>query len=79
MRKRNTCLVKLPCRKGNTGELAIQDLRPMELTCSNYKAPKEAVLDPNAQDFLPKRNVAVAANERMKEITDYKTELPDVE
>ena len=51
----------------------------MELTCSNYKAPKEAVLDPNARDFLPKRNVAVAANERMKEITDYKTELPDVE
>ena len=56
----------MQCRKGNTGELAIQDLRPMELTCSNYKAPKEAVLDANARDFLPKRNVAVAANERMK-------------
>ena len=51
----------------------------MELTCSNYKAPKEAVLDPNARNFLPKRNVAVAAKQRMKEITDYETELPGVE
>ena len=51
----------------------------MELTCSNYEAPKEVVLDPNAQDFSPKQNAALAANERIKEVTDYEPELPDVE
>ena len=29
--------------------------------------------------FPPKRNAAVAANERIKEVTEYETELPDVE
>ena len=51
----------------------------MELTCSGYKAPKEVVLDPNARDVSPKRNAAVAANERIKEVTEYETELPNVE
>ena len=51
----------------------------MELTCSSYKAPKKIVLDPNARDFSPKQNAAFAANERIKEVTEYKTELPDVE
>ena len=49
----------------------------MELTCSSYEAPKKVVLNPNVQDFLPKRNVAVAANKQIKEVTDYKIELPD--
>ena len=51
----------------------------MELTYSNYEAFKEVILDPNARDFLPKRNAVVATNKRTKELTDYKTELPDVE
>ena len=51
----------------------------MELTCSSYKAPKEVIFDPNARDFSPKRNAAVAANERIKEVTEYETELPHVE
>ena len=42
----------------------------MELTCSTYEAPSEVILDPNAQDFSPKRNATVAANERKKEVTD---------
>ena len=36
----------------------------MELMCSTYEAPSEIVLDPNAQDFSPKGNATVAANER---------------
>ena len=51
----------------------------MELTCSSYEAPKNVVLNPNVQIFLPKRNVAVAANKQIKEVTDYKTELPNAE
>ena len=51
----------------------------MELTCLSYKAPKEVALDPNVRDFSPKRNAAVTANERIKEVTEYETELPDVE
>ena len=51
----------------------------MELTCLSYKAPKEVVLDPNARDFSRKQNAAVAANERIKEVTEYQTELPHVE
>ena len=43
-----------------------------------YEAPKEVVLDPNAQDFSPKGNGAVAANERIKEVTEYETELPNL-
>ena len=50
----------------------------MELTCLSYKAPKEVVLDPNARDFSRKQNAAVAANERIKEVTEYQTELPHV-
>ena len=60
-------------------ERAVQHLYPMELTCSNCKAPKEVVLDPNARDFSPKRNATFAANERIKDVTDYETEVPDVE
>ena len=70
--------VKLPCKKAIL-ERAIQHLYPMELTCSSYTAPKEVILDPNARVFSPKRNAAVAANERLKEVTEYETELPDVE
>ena len=51
----------------------------MELTCLSYKAPKEVVLDPNARDFSRKQNAAVAANEQIKEVTEYQTELPHVE
>ena len=51
----------------------------MNLTCLNYKAPKEVVLDPNARDFLAKWNAAVAANNRIKEVTDYQAKLPDIE
>ena len=51
----------------------------MELACLSYKAPKEVVLDPNARDFSRKRNAAVAANERIKEVTEHQTELPYVE
>ena len=36
-------------------------------------------MDPNARVFSPKQNAAVAANERIKEITEYETELPDGE
>ena len=51
----------------------------IELTFSSYTAPKEVILDPNARIFSPKRNAAVAANEQIKEETEYETELPDVE
>ena len=51
----------------------------MELTCSSYTAPKEVILDPNARVFSPKQNAAVPADERIKEVTEYETELPDVE
>ena len=70
--------VKLRCKK-TILERAIQHLYPMELTCLSYKAPKEVVLDPNARDFSSKRNAAVAANERIKEVTYHETELPDAE
>ena len=60
-------------------ERAIQHLYPMELTCSNFEATKEIVLDPNARHFSPKQNAVVAAIERIKEGTNYETELPDVE
>ena len=70
--------VKLLCKK-TILERAIQHLYPMELTCSSYTAPKEVILDPNARVFSPKRNAAVAANGRIKEVTQYETELPDVE
>ena len=29
--------------------------------------------------FFPKRNAAVAANERVKEVKEYETELQDIE
>ena len=29
--------------------------------------------------FSPKRNVAAAANKRIKEVREYETKLPDVE
>ena len=51
----------------------------MELTCSSYTAPKEVILDPNAGVFSPKRNAVVAANQRIKKVTEYETELLDVE
>ena len=35
-------------------------------------------MDPNALDFSPKQNTVVAANERIKEVTDYETEIRDV-
>ena len=70
--------VKLPCKKAIL-ERAIQHLYPMELTCSSYTAPKEVILDPNARVFSPKQNAAVPADERIKEVTEYETELPDVE
>ena len=74
----NICSVKLRCKKAIL-QRAKQHLYPMELMCSSYKAPKKVVLDPNARDFSPKRNAAVAANERIKEVIEYETELPDVE
>ena len=61
------------------------------MTCSSYETPNKVVLDPKAQLFSPKHNAAVAANERIKhnavvasnerikEVTDYETELSDVE
>ena len=58
---------------------AIQHLYPIELTCSSYTAPKEVILDPNTRVFSPNRNAAVAANERIKKVAQYETELPDVE
>ena len=70
--------VKLRCKK-TILERTIQHLYPIELTCSSYEAPKEVVLDPNVRYFLPKRNAAAAANERIKEVTDCENELPDVE
>ena len=70
--------VMLRCKKAIL-ERAMQHLYPMELTCSIYTAPKEVILDPNVRVFSPKRNAAVAANERIKEVTEYETELPDVE
>ena len=51
----------------------------MELTCLSYKAPKEVLLDPKARDFSRKQNAATAANELIKEVTEYQTELPHVE
>ena len=51
----------------------------MELTCSSYKAPKEVILDPNAREFSPKRNTAVATNKGINEVTEYETELPEVQ
>ena len=45
----------------------------------NYEAPKEVVLDPNTRYSSPKQNTAVAANERIKEVTDHQPKLTDVE
>ena len=70
--------VQLPCKKAIL-ERAIQNLYPMELTCSSYKAPEEVTLDPNARVFSPKRNAAAAANERIKEVREYEIKLPDIE
>ena len=70
--------VKLRCKKAIL-ERAMQHLYPMELTCSIYAAPKEVILDPNVRVFSPRRNAAVAANERIKEVIEYETELSDVE
>ena len=70
--------VKMRCKKAIL-ERGMQHLHPMELACSSYTAPKEVILDPDAQDFSPKRNAAVAANERVKEAREYETELPNVE
>ena len=57
--------VKLQCKKAIL-ERAIQHLYPMKLTCSSYIATEEVILGPNARAFSPKRNAAVAANERIK-------------
>ena len=74
----NILSVKLRCKKAIL-KRAIQDLHPIELTCSSYETPNEVVLDPKAQLFSPKHNAVVGANERIKEVTDYETELSDVE
>ena len=70
--------VKLRCEKAIL-ERAIQHLYSMELTCSSYAAPKEVIWNPNARVFSPKRNAAVAADERIKELAEYETELSVVE
>ena len=55
--------VKLRCKMAIL-ERTIQYLYSIELTCSNYEAPKDLALDPNARDFSPKRNAAVAATNK---------------
>ena len=49
-------------------ERAIQQLRPMELSCDRYQERGVPGLDPAAREFRPRRYAAAAAAQRIKDI-----------
>lgn len=63
--------VKLKTANGHL-ERPVQHLYPLELHCEIDREPttKEPHLDPEAQVFRPRRDAAVAANLRMKQVEE---------
>ena len=55
-------------------ERAVQQLRPMELSCDRYQEPQVPGLNPRARVFMP-RGAAVAAAQPIKDIADQDEQL----
>ncbi len=52
-------------------ERAVNQLYPLELSCDRSESRPSVQLNPDARDFRPTRDAAVAARERIQEIVDY--------
>ena len=52
-------------------ERAVNQLYPLELSCDRSESRPSVPLNPDARDFRPTRDAAVAARERIQEIVDY--------
>ena len=51
-------------------ERAVNQLYPLELSCDRSESRPSVQLNPDARDFRPTRDAAVAARERIQEIVD---------
>ena len=61
-------VAKVPSKKSHL-ERAVQQLYPLELSC-DVEPPTKALMNPEAPTFRPKRAAAVAARERIREVTE---------